>query len=471
MMKAQYWTSTMLAISILSACGGGSGGGSLAGIGGTGITSTGTIDSFGSIFVNGVRYDTDSADITIDSNSANASDLRLGMVVTVSGTTTGNTGTASSVIFDDDLQGPIAAISANADNSVKTLTILGLSVEADRLSTVFDDITFDTLAVNDVVEVSGFTRSDGVIQATRIEGQGAFQAGISEIEIEGQVSNLFGTTFQLAGFTVNAAGADLSDLQPAPLSNGLNIEVRGTLMSTTIIANRIELEDGPFDDDEGNVELEGIITDFVDNGNFRVFGQLVDASNAQLQPANLVLQNDLMIEVEGSVVNGVLIANEVEARDGEIELEATIQALDLSSTGGTITLAFATGNLSLTVNSQTELDDETDTFDPITFTNLRVGDFIEVEALQNDGDLIATELQLANADDQRLQGPVDSFITNTSITILGLSYSTVGANFEDINDTSINATTFFNQLSVGDVVEITDNTPANGIADEVEFED
>lgn len=470
-MKAQYWTSTMLAISILSACGGGSGGGSLAGIGGTGITSTGTIDSFGSIFVNGVRYDTDSADITIDSNSANASDLRLGMVVTVSGTTTGNTGTASSVIFDDDLQGPIAAISANADNSVKTLTILGLSVEADRLSTVFDDITFDTLAVNDVVEVSGFTRSDGVIQATRIEGQGAFQAGISEIEIEGQVSNLFGTTFQLAGFTVNAAGADLSDLQPAPLSNGLNIEVRGTLMSTTIIANRIELEDGPFDDDEGNVELEGIITDFVDNGNFRVFGQLVDASNAQLQPANLVLQNDLMIEVEGSVVNGVLIANEVEARDGEIELEATIQALDLSSTGGTITLAFATGNLSLTVNSQTELDDETDTFDPITFTNLRVGDFIEVEALQNDGDLIATELQLANADDQRLQGPVDSFITNTSITILGLSYSTVGANFEDINDTSINATTFFNQLSVGDVVEITDNTPANGIADEVEFED
>ena len=61
----------------LSACGGGgsSGGGdSIAGIdngpaegiSGSGATASGTIDGFGSIFVNGIEFETDNADITID---------------------------------------------------------------------------------------------------------------------------------------------------------------------------------------------------------------------------------------------------------------------------------------------------------------------------------------------------------------------------------------------------------------------
>ncbi len=468
-MKAQHLVPTILAVSVLSACGGG--GGSVAGIGGTGITSTGTIDGFGSIFVNGVRYDTDSADVTIDSdNNANANDLRLGMIVTVSGILNddGNTGIASSVVFDDDLQGPISSISANADNTVKTLVILGISVEVDQLSTAFDDTSFNDLMVNDIVEVSGFMQSNGTIQATRIEGQGAFQPGVSEIEIEGQISNLSGTTFELGGFTIDAAGADLSDLQSVSLSNGLNVEVNGTLMGSTITANRIELEDGPFDDDDDDVELEGIITDFVDDSNFRVAGQLVNASNAELSPANLVLGNDLMVEIEGAVVNGVLIAEEVESRDGEIELAAPIQSLNVTSTGGSITLGFSPGMVTFTVNLQTQLDDDTGTFDPISFTDLRIGDFLEVKALQNGNGLIATEVQVEDDDnDQSLEGPVDSFVENTSITVLGLTYSTVGAEFDDADD----ATEFFNQLNIGDIVELEDDFPADGIADEIELED
>ena len=49
--------------------------------------SSGTIDGFGSIFVNGIEYETDDAEIVVNGQAADESALRLGMVVDVSGDT------------------------------------------------------------------------------------------------------------------------------------------------------------------------------------------------------------------------------------------------------------------------------------------------------------------------------------------------------------------------------------------------
>ena len=64
---------------LLTSCGGG--GSTIAGIGGTGITTSGTITGFGSIFVNGVEYDLTGAGITVDGVPASDADLTLGMVL------------------------------------------------------------------------------------------------------------------------------------------------------------------------------------------------------------------------------------------------------------------------------------------------------------------------------------------------------------------------------------------------------
>lgn len=94
---------TLGSVLTLAACGGGGGGGGDqlagvtppggggdigggAGIGGTGFSSTGTIDGTGSIFVNGVRYDIDDAEIFVNGEPATEADLKLGMVVVVAGT-------------------------------------------------------------------------------------------------------------------------------------------------------------------------------------------------------------------------------------------------------------------------------------------------------------------------------------------------------------------------------------------------
>ena len=127
-------TSTLLA-SILVACGGGGGGGGggstpppdnnnppTAGIGRTGI-AMGPIANFGSIIVNGVRYDTNSATFTVNDAPGTQADLKVGQVVVVSGTidNNGTTGTAETVFFDDNVKGPVQSI----DSAASQMVVLG----------------------------------------------------------------------------------------------------------------------------------------------------------------------------------------------------------------------------------------------------------------------------------------------------------------------------------------------------------
>lgn len=90
--------------------GGGSGGGgdtgdTSAGISGSG-KAIGVITQFGSIFVNGVEYDTSEAIIIVNGVIATEDDLGVGMVVFIQGTVNedGVTGVAEVVIVDDNLK-------------------------------------------------------------------------------------------------------------------------------------------------------------------------------------------------------------------------------------------------------------------------------------------------------------------------------------------------------------------------------
>ena len=64
----------------LGACGGGGGGSTAAG--GKNVT-VGVVTGFGSVYVNGCEYETDSASISVDGQSATEDDLSVGDVVEV----------------------------------------------------------------------------------------------------------------------------------------------------------------------------------------------------------------------------------------------------------------------------------------------------------------------------------------------------------------------------------------------------
>ncbi|MCG7963090.1 MAG: DUF5666 domain-containing protein [Candidatus Thiodiazotropha taylori] len=462
----------------LTACGGG-GGGESSSTSDSSITARGAITGFGSVYVNGVRYHTNSTEFTVDDSPGAESDLRLGMVVTVTATLNDdNTGNASSIVFDNELQGPVANLVSDSDGQTKTFTLLGVSVTVDRVGTSFHDTTFDSLANGDLVEVSGFYDGSLVLNATFLENKERFTAGVSEIELKGTVSNSTAESFQINGITIHydpdGISTDLSRLT-GTLSDGDLVEVKGTLgTNDEIQATRIAHEDGALDDSISKVSLEGIITDYVDDSNFRISGRTVDASTAVFSPASLTLANGIKVEAEGPIVEGTLEALTIEARGGggtDIEIDAHVDGV--SSEDNSITLRLSSGSVTVFVDNRTRMEDKTKAVESLSLTDLASGDFIEVRGLlDGSSQVVLTELRRDDADDLVLQGPVEDFTANSSITILGVTFFTsASTQFEDINDSPISAESFYNSLSLGSLVKIKDDEPGNGSADEVEFED
>jgi len=101
-------------------------------------TSSGVITGFGSIFINGVKYETDEADIVVDGVVGDESLLKLGMVVSVSGIDAGNgTGNAMTIDYEDEVEGVV--LSASNYPIDGTLNIMGLTIQTDE-DTVFESI-------------------------------------------------------------------------------------------------------------------------------------------------------------------------------------------------------------------------------------------------------------------------------------------------------------------------------------------
>jgi len=493
-MKHPYLNFSILAglITGLSACGGGSSSGTapgpVTGIGGTGIISVGTITGFGSIFVNGVEFETNNASIEIDDSAGSQSGLSVGMVVKVEGTVNddGITGNATLVSYDGDLEGPIGSTpTANADNTAISFSVLGVNVVVNTAGTVFENTSYGALIQGDMVDVSGFYDANGQLVARYIKKKTTtFMAGTTEVEAKGTITGLSGTSFTLslgssASISVDAASANLSGIPGSTLANGQFVEVKGTLASataTTLTACDIQYED--FNSDQDNISLEGIVTDFVSLSSFSINGRPVDASGATLDPATLVIANGIDIEAEGPLVNGTLVAARVESRGGKIALHAPVSAAATTS----VSLSLGDGSLNVTIDNRTQMEDSVSGLSPFTAGNIKPGDFLEIEAYQDaSGNLIASQLKRDNADKIVLQGILQSFtdIGNGagSVTILGITFTTTTiTQFEDANETPFSPKDAFFSAGVGgspvdDLVKIEDKQPADGTADNVEFED
>lgn len=483
--------SVAIALSIV-ACGGGSGGG-MAGIGGSGFISSGSVTGFGSVFVNGIKFETDSATFDIDGNDGTQMDLAIGMLVRVNGTINddGISGNASHISFDDELQGPVSSLNQpDPDGITRSFVVLGITVFIDSSSTSFDisddDIPdgtvfdFDTISADNNVEISGFFDSNGNIQATRVELKDIIFETDSEVEIKGTISDVNGSTFKLGGLTVDATNAALENLANGP-ENGLYVEVEGTLNAskTTIFATDIEAEDNSIADTDV-FELEGLITDYVSDSNFKISGISIDASNAVLEPSTLTLENDLRIEADGAIVNGKLIATEIELEGGDVKIHAAITSINSTTNSFKVRPVASLSEITVTVTSGTQIEDDESESTSFTLNDLLVNDFVEIRGYENgSGVVTAVEIDVDESDDIILQGNATAATGDASggsITVLGVSYTfDTDTEFEknddsDMSNDEINALINTIQTSSPQLIRIEDDEPADGVADEIEIE-
>lgn len=306
----------------LSGCGGGGGSTASVGSGGTGSFSSGAISGFGSIIVNGVRFDDSKASITDDDGAAHSSsDLKLGMVVAITGSsvtagTTGSSASASSITFGSELRGPIDSIGS------QSLVVLGQTVQI-KASTVFEEGIAGGLAglsVGQIVEVHGFIDpATNQITATRLERE----ASAPSYKLQGQVQTLNTTnkTFVIGTLAISYAGVASTAL-PANLANGLLVRVRlattpasGMRTATSVSAAARKVED------HSEAELEGTVTAFTSTSSFSVNGLPVDASTASFPNGTAALKVGARVEVKGSVSNGVLVATAVKL-ESESEIDS-----------------------------------------------------------------------------------------------------------------------------------------------------
>jgi hypothetical protein len=416
-------------------------GGGLAdsgGMSGTGI-SQGAVSSFGSVFVNGVRWDLSSATIEIDGVVASESDLRVGMVVRVEGDfAAGNAdGTATRVTFEDVLEGPIEdAPVETVPGMIKTFTILGQTVAVDALETIFDDgATFATLGADDVLEVSGFSDGAGGVQASRVSLRGTFP-GDNDVDLIATVSNLVvnpddSGLFDLGPIVVRfTQTTPFTDVTRATLMNGDRVKVEGALLSRTEIdATEVELEDdGLGAGDLERVELEGFATACPESTDFCVGGVPVDTSMATFDPATYVPMIGDRVEVEGPLVSGTLEAIRVESEDEDpnqrnVRIEAAVTSID------NVARTLVVLGVSVAADGETVLEDNSLIEDEnFRFTELMVGDFVKVQGI-DDGGANVRALSIVREDasegdaDVRLEGPVTGFdmATPPTLEILGQS--------------------------------------------------
>lgn len=472
---------------LVTACGGG-GGGTLAGggIGGTGITASGTITAFGSIFVNGIEFETAGATIDADGvvtpgdGSNDASVLGIGMVVTVTGTLNddGITGTAETIQYDDAVQGPVHGPIIDVAPLTRSFSVLGVNVIMHKVNTVFASVTFDTLQADDLVDVSGFFDATGALLATRIERKSG-----SEIEVKGTVGGLAGTVFTLAvdhAVSTYVVDASTAELPVGGLVDNQYVEVKGTLTGNTIAATRIEPKTESLNDIE-HASIEGIVTDFNGIDDFRVAGQAVNAAAAQFSPASLAVSiaDGMEVEVEGSIQGGVLMADALEARGGDIGIGARVLTVapDAGGLSGEITLQLVPGALTLAVDTRTTLRDDTGTSDPLTLLDIQVGDILQVTAYRDGllAKLMATEIRREPSGYDRLAAPVDDCIPGSHIRLLGLDFALIDGTtqYRGLEEQTLPDSAAFcaAQAAGGFPVGLLDMTPRDGTADRVELED
>lgn len=299
----------MLAGIAATGCGGGSTA-ALPGTGGTGaVFAQGSITGFGSVIVNGIKFNDLQAQVMMDGVAASSADLRLGMVADIHGMrgTDVTLGTASSIDVWSMAQGVVETSGAGE------FVLSGMTIQCDTATALDGLNSIGELTAGQTLAVWGLQNSADASRwmATRIA-----QIAPTVLVVS---SGLVQMTNELP--TLN--GLLLQGSMDDALTKSSLVRVEGTLSKPGVLqVNKVRtLDMASLDQMDGGVQLEGYVTDMTTSRNFRLGQTVVDASGADMLGAANLMPGD-RVEVSGNWRSSVLFASRV-ARETEAEITGT----------------------------------------------------------------------------------------------------------------------------------------------------
>ena len=376
----------LLAAALLGSAGLVFGGGGATGTGGTmSYMAFGELSDFGSIFVNGIEFFTTNANITINGvPNRSQGDLKLGMVLTVTGAIdgSGKTGNAASVDYKPSVVGTID----RAAGGTSSFGVLGQAVTVDARTIYAGVLGVDELEAGTAVEVSGFATPSGIL-ATRVERLGS----VPSVQVQGTIAGLSGKTFSLGSLTVDASAAQVKNAPSGGLANGLTVVARGPAPSAGVLAA---------------TEVDVVVTNLSGNTNGSSAGivQAVAGSSLLVNGLAITLTSNTqfvngtaadlaagkLVKVDYAIVSSTLVATRVEftfQRDpSQVEADVT------STTASTLEL-LGPGGITITTNAATQVKDSSggkggNTFG---FAQIAVGDHLVVRGNQVDAGVVLAD--------------------------------------------------------------------------------
>lgn len=320
------------------------------------------------ITINSHTVPASSAEVELDGNNANLSDIKVGMYVEVE--TNGTQ--ATEIEYDPLLKGPVYI---DGD----TLSIAGITLNNAQNT---------NLSQGELLEVSGYSDSTNSITVT-------YQAGISnaqeELELLGNISNLNtqSGTFNLGNLLINYQQAEVE----GALNNGQLVEVEGVFNTDTVIATEVDAEQNLNFNDDTQAELEGVIT-FVNNDEtlITINSKWQVAVNEQTQfedgtATNLITGQRVEVDAQWQQNNNQLLATNIEFDSNNTEPTVTNYTFSVSGQVSVSDNAATINGNNFTLTNQTRYEDG------LTAQTLN-GQWLELEGTYNSEQVLVSEVEI-----------------------------------------------------------------------------
>lgn len=430
---------SLVALVALTACVGAGGGASTNGA--TAEVTSGTIIGFGSVIVNGVEFTRkngladDRIKLGFENNtSAGEANLRIGMIVKVTGhfNTTSGTGEYESIEFQPDVRGPLDT--NGVDTTTSTITVLGRKVKVEA-NTNFDGIRDITeingelqLGKHPELEISGNLDNAGVLHATRIARKAMnFDTLASKfVQIKGAISSASSSSFTMDSYTVNFDSAALgSNTVRADIAAGTLVEVYGALNGKVISASRIEKKSAVEAVVNDRVYVKGTATGGIANNTFTLNGPngaiTVNTAAAIFQKGNSVATPAIVtmgvsLEVEGKLqADGSIAATKVKAA-----VEKTVKLEGNAGAGAFNVPTLTLNGVPIIISSTTRLLDKNTVV--LDLAKIVAGDHLQIVGLLDigTGKVIASQVERTSESNVTfIQGPVTAS-SRPTLTLIGL---------------------------------------------------